>query len=142
MTGRDETTRPDGHASHREHGEGAGSGEGVGPQSDRPSLLQEASGGGRGSDWAARRRRRPHPPKMYRIGEVVSYSGLSRQTIHNYTTMGLLRESHWTPGGHRLFAPDVFDRLDAIAEMKARGYTLARIREHFAAEEKGSSAAG
>ncbi len=79
---------------------------------------------------------------MYRIGEVVSYSGLSRQTIHNYTTMGLLRESHWTPGGHRLFSPDVFDRLDVIAEMKARGCTLARIREHFAALEKGSSAAG
>lgn len=34
---------------------------------------------------------REKPPKLYRIGEVVDYSGVSRQTIHNYTTMGLLR---------------------------------------------------
>ena len=30
---------------------------------------------------------------VFENGEVVGYSGMSRQTIHNYTTMGLLRES-------------------------------------------------
>lgn len=75
------------------------------------------------------------PPKLYRIGEVVSYSGVSRQTIHNYTTMGLLRESCWTPGGHRLYDESVFERLDRIAELKSQNRRLQEIREHFASED-------
>jgi len=74
---------------------------------------------------------RPIPPKYYRIGEVVDYSGVSRQTIHNYTTMGLLRECGWTPGGHRLYDESVFLRLDRINEMKSRHKSLQEIREHF-----------
>jgi len=77
------------------------------------------------------RRGRPRPPKLYRIGEVVEYSGVSRQTIHNYTTMGLLCEARRTEGGHRLYDEDVFERLDRIAEMKARNKSLEEIREHF-----------
>ena len=85
-----------------------------------------------GGDIAVGFARRPIPPKLYRIGEVVDYSGVSRQTIHNYTIMGLLRESCWTPGGHRLYDQSVFVRLDAIAELKARRKSLQEIREHFA----------
>ena len=83
------------------------------------------------------------PPKLYRIGEVVEYSGVSRQTIHNYTTMGLLRECRWTDGGHRLYDESVFGRLDEIAEMKARRKSLQDIREHFARldEKQDASAA-
>jgi len=77
------------------------------------------------------RHRRPRPPKLYRIGEVVEYSGMSRQTIHNYTTMGILQESRWTPGGHRLYDESVFERLDAIIELKAASKSLQDIREHF-----------
>jgi len=76
--------------------------------------------------------RRRIPPKLYRIGEVVSYSGMSRQTVHNYTTMGLLHESRWTEGGHRLYDESVFERLDEIAELKKRKMSLQEIREHFA----------
>lgn len=73
---------------------------------------------------------RPRPPKLYRIGEVVTYCGLSRQTVHNYTIMGLLHEAQWTEGGHRLYDESVFSRLDLIAELKAQGRHLAAIREH------------
>ncbi len=72
------------------------------------------------------------PPKLYRIGEVIEYSGVSRQTIHNYTTMGLLHECRWTPGGHRLYDESVFERLDRIAELKARKKSLEQIRKYFA----------
>ena len=72
------------------------------------------------------------PPKLYRIGEIVRHTGLSRQTIHNYTTMGILQESRWTPGGHRLYDESVFERLDAIIELKAASTSLQDIREHFA----------
>ncbi|HAU36551.1 MAG TPA: hypothetical protein DCX07_02400 [Phycisphaerales bacterium] len=76
-------------------------------------------------------RRRPLPPKLYRIGEVVAYSGVSRQTIHNYTTMGLLQESRWTEGGHRLYDESVFDRLDRIGDLKSHHKSLREIRDHF-----------
>ena len=78
---------------------------------------------------------RPIPPKLYRIGEVVDYSGMSRQTIHNYTTMGLLRESRWTGGGHRLYDESVFGRLDQIIRMKHGNKSMQEIRSFFAAQE-------
>ena len=76
--------------------------------------------------------RRPIPPKLYRIGELVDFSGMSRQTIHNYTTMGLLRESRWTDGGHRLYDESAFRRLNMIAEFKSQDRSLEYIRQYFA----------
>ena len=84
------------------------------------------------SDGPVRRiGRRPRPPKLYRIGEVVEYSGISRQTVHNYTSMGLLSEVQWTGGGHRLYDESAFERLDEIADLKAKGMSLSEIRKHF-----------
>ncbi len=71
------------------------------------------------------------PPKLYRIGEIVEHVGISRQTVHNYAIMGLLHETRWTPGGHRLFGEDVFHRLQIITEMKSRNRSLQEIREYF-----------
>jgi len=88
--------------------------------------------GGGGTTPPTDSQRKPRPPKLYRIGEVVEYSGKSRQTVHNYTTMGLLPESRWTKGGHRLYDESVFERLDRIAEMKTQGKALEEIREYFA----------
>jgi hypothetical protein len=75
--------------------------------------------------------RRPIPPKLYRIGEVAAYAGTSRQTIHNYTTMGLLQESSWSEGGHRLYDETVFVRLDEILSMKAERRSLRDICDRF-----------
>ena len=70
------------------------------------------------------------PPKLYRIGEVVRYSGFSRQTIHNYTTMGLITEEDRTEGGHRLYGEEVFRALALIKSWK-ESKTLEEIRELF-----------
>ena len=78
------------------------------------------------------RRARPIPPKLYRMGEIVEYSGVSRQTIHNYTTMGLITEARRTAGGHRLYDEDVFTRLDVIDGMKRGNKSLRQIRLHLA----------
>ena len=67
------------------------------------------------------------PAKLYRIGEVIRYSPFTRQTIHNYTTMGLIQESDWTEGGHRLYDESVFERLSEILELR-KTKTLAEIR--------------
>lgn len=68
------------------------------------------------------------PEKLYRIGEVVSGTPYSRQTIHNYTIMGLIKETSWTQGGHRLYDASVFEKLSQIAEMR-KTKTLTQIRE-------------
>ena len=73
-------------------------------------------------------RLRDNPPvKQYRIGEVAHFSGLSRQTVHNYTVMGLIREHDWTAGGHRLYDESVFNILARIDRLKG-SRTLREIR--------------
>ena len=67
------------------------------------------------------------PVKLYKIGEVVRSTPFSRQTIHNYTTMGLIQESGWTEGGHRLYDESIFERLSVIIELR-KTRTLAQIR--------------
>jgi DNA-binding transcriptional MerR regulator len=67
------------------------------------------------------------PARLYRIGELIRYTPLSRQTIHNYTIMGLIREAQWTEGGHRLYDESVFERLAKITELK-KTKTLVQIK--------------
>lgn len=74
------------------------------------------------------------PVKLYRIGELVRYTPLSRQTIHNYTIMGLIREVQWTEGGHRLYDESVFSRLSKIIELK-KTKTLEQIKQILSEEE-------
>ena len=77
------------------------------------------------------------PAKRYRIGELVRYTPFSRQTIHNYTIMGLIREVEWTDGGHRLYDESVFERLSRILELK-KTKTLSQIRRILNKEEIGT----
>ena len=112
---------------------GSQPGRGVAPLAGVSEELEDmADSGSSGRFGRSGRFRRPLPPKLYRIGEVVSYCGLSRQTVHNYTTMGLLREARWTDGGHRQYDESVFVRIDEVEEMKAQGKSLREIRKHFA----------
>jgi DNA-binding transcriptional MerR regulator len=74
------------------------------------------------------------PTKLYRIGELVRNTPFSRQTIHNYTIMGLIREAQWTEGGHRLYDESVFERLSKIIELK-KTKTLWEIRRILNKEE-------
>jgi DNA-binding transcriptional MerR regulator len=74
------------------------------------------------------------PKKLYKIGEIMKYTGLSRQTIHNYTMMGLIQEAERTDSGHRLYGQDVFDRLQKI-EMLKRHRTLREVIEILSKEK-------
>jgi len=75
------------------------------------------------------------PAKLYRVGELVQYTPFSRQTIHNYTVMGLIREASWTPGGHRLYDESVFERLSRILELR-KTRSLSEIRRILAREDQ------
>ena len=78
------------------------------------------------------------PAKLYRIGELVRYTPFSRQTIHNYTIMGLIQESEWTQGGHRLYDETVFARLSRILELR-KTMTLTQIRKILSEETVASA---
>lgn len=71
------------------------------------------------------------PRKLFKIGEVMRHTGLSRQTLHNYTTLGLITEEERTESGHRLYGEDVFRRLKRIEELKGE-MTLKEIRRLLA----------
>ena len=79
--------------------------------------------------------------KLYKIGEVMRNSGLSRQTLHNYTMMGLIQEAERTESGHRLYGEDVFERLEKI-ELLKRHRTLREVRELIHREGASASRGG
>ncbi len=73
--------------------------------------------------------RRRLPEKLYRIGEVIEHTGLTRQTLQFYATIGLIREKSRTRAGYRLFPAAVFAELTRVATLQKKGYTLSEIRE-------------
>ena len=68
------------------------------------------------------------PEKLFKIGEVIRHSGLTRQTIHNYTMLGLIEERTRTEAGHRLYGEEVFEILGRIQDLKKQGRTLKEIK--------------
>ena len=75
------------------------------------------------------------PKKLYSVGEVVKQSGISRQVLHNYTVLGLLRVAERTPTNRRYYDEAVFRRIKLIRKMLDSGYTLQSLREIFPWEE-------
>jgi DNA-binding transcriptional MerR regulator len=67
--------------------------------------------------------------KMFKIGEVMEYSGLSRQVVHNYTQLELIQEARRTPSGHRLYSENVFERIKKIKKFQSQGKTLRQIKK-------------
>ncbi|MDQ7778964.1 MAG: MerR family DNA-binding transcriptional regulator [Planctomycetota bacterium] len=74
------------------------------------------------------------PKKLFKIGEVIRYSGIGRQTLHNYTVIGLIREAERTESGHRLYDESVFERLKRIDRLRAHR-TLRDVKELLDAED-------
>ena len=68
------------------------------------------------------------PRKLFRISEIAAHTGLSRQTLHTYSTLGLIIEAQRTPGGHRLYEESVFARIAEIKRLASLGMTLEKIR--------------
>jgi len=75
--------------------------------------------------------------KLYKIGEVMHYSGFSRQTLHNYTLAGLITEARRTASGHRLYDESVFDQLERIKKLQEQNHTLMQIKKLV--EQEGST---
>ena len=73
--------------------------------------------------------------KLFKIGEVMEHSALTRQVIHNYTQLELINEAKRTPSGHRLYGEDVFNRIERIKNLKSKGKTLMEIKKILNSKE-------
>jgi hypothetical protein len=83
--------------------------------------VESAEDAASAADAASTAPRRPTiPVKLYRVSEIAQHLGLTRQTVHNYATIGLITEETRTPGGQRLFDESVFGRLIQIQHLKRR----------------------
>lgn len=71
--------------------------------------------------------------ELLKIGAVVKRTGFTRQQIHNFLVMGLIKEDSRTAAGHRLFGVGVFKRLAIIRGLLAQNYPLAEIRRTWKA---------
>ena len=75
------------------------------------------------------------PRKLYRVSEIAQHLDVTRQTVHNYATIGLITEEARTPGGQRLFDESVFPRLLQIQRLK-RTHRLHEIRRLFDTQQR------
>jgi DNA-binding transcriptional MerR regulator len=75
------------------------------------------------------------PRKLYRVSEIAHHLDITRQTVHNYATIGIITEEARTPGGQRLFDESVFPRLFRIHRLK-RTHRLHEIRRILDEQER------
>ncbi len=69
------------------------------------------------------------PKKLWKVGELIRHTGLSRQTLHNWCQLGLICEAEQTESGHRLYDGSVFAQLERIQRLRRRGKGLQEIAE-------------
>ena len=77
-----------------------------------------------------RRSKKPRGP-LLKTGDLVERTGLSRQVIYTYVTMGLIAEVERTDGGHKLFDEGAIVRIRLIQNLNEWGYTLRDIKQIF-----------
>jgi DNA-binding transcriptional MerR regulator len=78
------------------------------------------------------------PKKLFKVGEIMRHTKLSRQTVHNYTMLGLIKPAERTESGHRLYGEEVFDRIKKIELLKLH-HTLDEVRTMLLAEDEKKS---
>lgn len=64
-----------------------------------------------------------------KVGQLAKQTGVSIRTLHHYDEIGLLKPSHRTEAGHRLYTPGDIARLQQIKSLQHLGLSLAEVRE-------------
>jgi DNA-binding transcriptional MerR regulator len=63
------------------------------------------------------------------VGELARQTGLSVRALHYYDEIGLLRPSHHTESGHRLYGAGDVARLQQIKSLRQFGLSLEEVRD-------------
>lgn len=69
------------------------------------------------------------PRKLYRSGEVTQHAGISRQTLHYYAQLGLVKEAERTKSGQRLYDENIFELISKIKAYRQENMTLLDIKD-------------
>lgn len=72
---------------------------------------------------------------MKTVKEVSRLTGVSVRTLHHYDTIGLLKPSHITEAGYRLYDDGALQRLQTILLFRALQFPLREIRQLLDAPE-------
>jgi MerR family transcriptional regulator, thiopeptide resistance regulator len=68
----------------------------------------------------------PAPP--WRIGVLAQRTGVTVRALRHYDALGLLKPSHRTDAGHRLYTRRDIERLQQIRSLRQLGLSLAEVR--------------
>lgn len=67
--------------------------------------------------------------KIYTTGEFAKKAGVSVRTIRYYDKQGILKPSHLSESGYRLYTDGDFARLQKVLTLKYLGFSLDEIQE-------------
>lgn len=67
--------------------------------------------------------------KIYTTGEFAKKAGVSVRTIRYYDKQGILKPSHTSESGYRLYTDGDFARLQKVLTLKYLGFSLEEIQE-------------
>lgn len=67
----------------------------------------------------------------YHVGAFARLAGVSVRTLQFYDRQGLLKPSHYSESGQRLYVEDDLIGLQQILALKVLGLTLAEIKRHL-----------
>ncbi len=65
--------------------------------------------------------------KLYTTGEIAKMAGVTIRTIRYYDSKGILKPSHHTDAGHRLYSEEDFTKLKKILALKYLGLSLDEV---------------
>lgn len=68
-------------------------------------------------------------PTSWKVGDLAKQTGLSIRTLHYYDEIGLVKPSHHTEVGHRLYTEADIVRLQQVVSLRQLGFSLAEIKE-------------
>lgn len=66
---------------------------------------------------------------MRTVSQVSELTGVSVRTLHHYDSIGLLKPTHVTEAGYRLYDESALERLHAILLFRELDFPLKQIRE-------------
>ena len=66
--------------------------------------------------------------RTLKVGELARRTGVSVRTLHHYDEIGLLRPSHRTSTGHRLYGAEDVARLQQVRSLRQLGLSLDEVR--------------
>ena len=70
--------------------------------------------------------------RYLKVGELAKETGLTVRTLHHWDAEGLVRPTHRTPSGHRLYAPADVARLQQVVSLRQLGLSVGEVRDCLA----------